>query len=111
MAPRGSPAIVRSKSYPGVASVASRGGSFFVLLLRATGRHHPQKIDALGCPRNARSEVLGTVLDSNRKATHPRTLVRGVAQSPDIDEFALLLQPIEDTRRNYGGRTGKLIQL
>ena len=41
----------------------------------------------------------------------PRMLVRGAAESPDIDEFALLLQPIKDTRRNYRGITGKLIQL
>jgi hypothetical protein len=46
-----------------------------------------------------------------RESKRPRVLVRGTAQSPDIDEFALLLQPIKDTWRNYGGRTGKLIQL
>jgi hypothetical protein len=38
-------------------------------------------------------------------------IVRGAAQSPDIDEFALLLQPIKDTWRNYRGIAGKLIQL
>ena len=41
----------------------------------------------------------------------PRMLVRGAAESPDIDEFALLLQPTKDTRRNYRGIAGKLIQL
>ena len=49
-------------------------------------------------------------MDPARKA-HPHMLVRGAARSPEVDEFALLLQPIKDTRRNYGGSTGKLIQL
>src|SRR4029077_7634644 len=47
---------------------------------------------------------------SRKLTTHPRTLVRGAAQSPEVDEIAFLLQPIEETRR-YGGSTGKLIQL
>jgi hypothetical protein len=41
----------------------------------------------------------------------PRVLVQGTAQSPDMDEFAFLLQPIKDTRRNYRCIAGKLIQL
>jgi hypothetical protein len=46
-----------------------------------------------------------------RESKRPRVLVRGAAESPDMDEFALFLQPIKDTRRNYRGITGKLIQL
>jgi hypothetical protein len=69
----------------------------------------PSKIDALGFPKNARSEV-SAIIYPTRKA-HLRMLVRGAAESADMDEFALLLQPIKDTRRNYRGITGKLIQL
>jgi hypothetical protein len=60
--------------------------------------------------RQERSERGVRCHDPIRKA-HPRMLVRGTAQSPNIDEFALLLQPTKDTRRNYRGIAGKLIQL
>jgi len=38
-------------------------------------------------------------------------LVRGAARSPDIDEFALFLQPVADGRRDCRSRTVKLIHL
>jgi len=58
-----------------------------------------------------RSERVSAIINPTRKVRNPRTLVRGTVQSPDVDEIALLLQPIKDTRVNYGGSTGKLIQL
>ena len=43
------------------------------------------------------------------ESTHPRGLVRGDDLSPDVDEFALFLQPVADDRRNSRSRTVKLI--
>jgi hypothetical protein len=49
--------------------------------------------------------------DPTRESAQLVLLPRGAAWNANIDEFALLLQPIKNTWRNYRGSTRKLIQL
>jgi hypothetical protein len=72
-------------------------------------QHYPTKIDALGCPRNAQNEVPAIMTVPGKYALV--LLVRGAARSPDLDKFALFLQPVADGRRDCRSRTVKLIHL
>ena len=73
-------------------------------------QHHRNELGLRSRARTARLMGHPTIITLPGKA-RPRMLVRGAAQPPEVDEIALLLYPTKESRRNYGGSTGKLIHL
>jgi hypothetical protein len=65
----------------------------------------------LGCARMLQERSERGVGLSCLLSTRSRMLVRGAARRPDLDKFALFLQPVPDGRRECWTGTVKLIRL